>query len=98
MDSPYAVASWSKAETLVLLVQILYPRVLRRLKSWLGDSPFSLALQTSNPGVKCTVRCCPDDSLHEVCVVDEDHGAVSCEAQMRALIGCCLLLPFREGL
>ena len=42
VDSPYAVASWSKTETLVVLVQTLYPRVLRRLKSWLGDSPFSL--------------------------------------------------------
>ena len=39
VDSPYAVASWSKTETLVVLVQTLYPRVLRRLRSWLGDTP-----------------------------------------------------------
>ena len=63
VDSPYAVASWSKTELLVVLVHTLYPRVLRRLKSWLGDSPLSLALQTSYSGVKCTDRCCPDDSL-----------------------------------
>ena len=92
VDSPYAVAWCSKTETLVVLVQILYPRVLRRLKSWLGDSPFSSALQTSYSGVKCTVRCRPDDSLREVCVVDEDHGAASCEAEMHPLVVLCRLL------
>ena len=85
LESPHAVASWSKTETLVVLVLTFYPRVLRRLKSWLGDSPFSLELQTSYSGVKCTVRCCPDDSLREVCVVVEDHGAASCEAEMQCI-------------
>ena len=62
VESPYASVSWSKTETLVVIVQTLFPRVLRRVKSWLGDSPFSLALQSSLSGVKCVVRCCPDDT------------------------------------
>ena len=57
VESPYASVSWSKTETLVVIVQTLFPRVLRRVKSWLGDSPFSLALQSSLSGVKCVVRC-----------------------------------------
>ena len=47
VESPYASVTWSKTETLMVLVQTLYPRVLRRVKSWLGDGPFSLALQSS---------------------------------------------------
>ena len=61
VESPYASVSWSKTETLVVIVQTLFPHVLRRVKSWLGDSPLSLALQSSLSGVKCVVRCCPDD-------------------------------------
>ena len=85
VDSPYTSALWSKTVTLVVLVQTLYPQLLRRLKSWPGDSPFGVALQTSYSGVKCTVRCCPDDSLSEVCLVDEDHGAAPCETEMQCL-------------
>ena len=59
VESAYASVTWSKPETLVVLVQTLYPRVLRRIKSWLGDSHFSLALQSSHSGVKCIVRYCP---------------------------------------
>ena len=91
VDSPYACVSWSKTETLVVIVQTLYPRVLRRVKSWLGDKPFSLSVQSSFFGVRCTVRCCPDDSLREVCVVDEDVGFASCESEIRCLT-CVLSL------
>ena len=90
-------SSWSKTEILVVLVQTLYPRVLRRVKSWLGDTPLSMALQTSYSGVKCTVRCCPDDSLREVCVVDEDHGAASCEAVMQCIARVLSLLATDRG-
>ena len=34
VESPYASVTWSKTETAVVLVQTLYPRVLRRVKSW----------------------------------------------------------------
>ena len=97
VDSPYAVASWSKTETLVVLVQTLYPRVLRHLTSWLGDSPFGFSLQTSCSVVKFTVRCCPDDSLREVCVVDEDHGAASCEAEMQCVARVLSLVATDRG-
>ena len=42
VESPYASVIWSKTETLEVLVQTLHPRVLRRIKTWLGDNPFSL--------------------------------------------------------
>ena len=86
VDSLYACVTWSKTETLVVIVQTLYPRVLRRVKSWLGDSPFSLAVQSSFAGVRCTVPCCHDSSLREVCVVEEDIGAAFCEARVLSLV------------
>ena len=55
VDSLYACVTWSKTGTLGVTVQTLYARVLRRLKSWLFDSPFSLAVQSSFSGVRCTV-------------------------------------------
>ena len=73
VERPYASVTWSKTETLVVIIQTLYPRVLRRVKSWLGDSPINLALQSSFSGQKWTVRGCPDDSLREVHLVDEDR-------------------------
>ena len=97
VDSPYACVTWSKTEILVVIVQTLYPRVLRRVKSWLGDSPFSLSVQSSFSGVRCTVRCCPDDSLREVCLVDEDVGSVSCEAEIRCLSCVLSLVSTRHG-
>ena len=97
VDSPYACVTWSKTETLVVIVQTLYPRVLRRVKSWLGDSPFSLSVQSSFSGLRCTVRCCPDDSLREVCLVDEDVGVVSCEAEIRCLSCVLSLVSTRHG-
>ena len=86
VESPYASVTWSKTETLVVLVQTLYPRVLRRVKSWLGNGPFSLALQASYSSVKCIIRCCPDDCLLEVYMFDEYHGAVSCESEMQCVL------------
>ena len=97
VESPYASASWSKTETLVVMVQTLYPRVLRRLKSWLGDSPFSLSIQTSHSGVRCIVRCCPDDSLREICFVDEDHGMTPCDAEMQCLSRVLSLVATDKG-
>ena len=96
-DSPYACVTWSKTETLVVIVQTLYPRVLRRVKSWLGDSPFSLAVQSSFSGVRCTVRCCPDGSLREVCVVEENLRTASCEAEIQCLARVLSLVATRRG-
>ena len=97
VESPYASVTWSKTETLVVLVQTLYPRVLRRVKSWLGDGPFSLALQSSYSGVKCIVRCCPDDCLREVHLFEEPHGETSCEAEMRCLARVLSLVSTIRG-
>ena len=97
VESPYASASWSKTETLVVLFQTSYPRLLRRLESWLGDSPFSLSMQTSNSGVRCIVRCCPDYSWREICLVDEDHGATPCEAEMQCLSRVLSLVSTGKG-
>ena len=96
-ESPYASVTWSKTETLVVLVQTLYRRVLRRVKSWLGDGPFSLALQSSYSGVKCIVRCCPDDCLRDVYLFDEDHGAVSCESEMQCVSRVLSLVSTSRG-
>ena len=97
VKSPYASVSWSKTETLVVIVQTLFPRVLRRVKSWLGDSPFSLALQSSLSGVKCVVRCCPDDSVREICLVDVEFGEASCETEIQCLARVLSLVPTRRG-
>ena len=97
VESAYASGSWSKTETLVVILQTLFPRVLRRVKSWLGDSPFSLVLQSSFSGVKCTIRCCPDDSVREVCLVDMDHCEASCEAAIQCLARVLLLVATRRG-
>ena len=97
VESPYASVIWSKTETLVVLVQTLYPRVLRRVKWWLGDGPFTLALQSSYSGVRCIVRCCPDDCLREVYLFDEDHGAVSCESEMQCVSRVLTLVSTSRG-
>ena len=97
VESPYASVTWSKTETLVVLVQTLYPRVLRRVKSWLGDGPFSLALHSSYSGVKCIVLSCPDDSLREVHLVDEDPRDVACGAEVQCLARALSLVSTRRG-
>ena len=97
VESPYASVSWSKTETLVVIVQTLFTRVLRRVKSWLGDSPFSLALQSSLLGVKCVVRCCPDDSVREVCLADVEFGEASCETEIQCIARILSLVPTRQG-
>ena len=97
VESPYASVTWSKTETLVVLVQTLYPRVLRRVKSWLRDGPFSLALHSSYSGVKCIVRCCPGDSLREVHLVDEDPRHVACGAEVQCLARALSLVSTRRG-
>ena len=97
VETPYASVSWSKTETLVVIVQTLFPRVFRRVKSCPGDSPFSLALQSSLSGVKCVVRCCPDDSVLEICLVDVAFGGVSCETEIQCLARVLSLVPTRRG-
>ena len=97
VESSYVSVTWSKTETVVVLVQTLYPRNLRRVKSWLGDSSFSLAVQFSSSGVRCTVRCCSGDSIREVCNVDEDCGAVLSEAYIRCLPRALSLVSTRRG-
>ena len=97
VESPYALVTWSKTETLVVLIQTLYPRVLRRVKSWLGDGPFSLALQASYSGEMCIVRCCPDDCLREVHLFHEGHGAASCESEMQYLSRVLSLVSTSRG-
>ena len=97
VDSPCACVTWSKTDTLVVVVQTLYPRVLRRLESWLVDSPFSLAVQSSFSGVRCTVRCCHDGSLREVFLVEEDRGAASCEEGIQCLARVLSLVSTRRG-
>ena len=97
VESPYASVTWSKTETVVVLVHTLYPRELRRVKTWLGDSPFSLVLKSSHSGVRCIVRCCTDDSTREICIVDEDQAAVSCEVEIQCLARSLSLVSTRRG-
>ena len=97
VESTYASVTRNKPETLVVLVQTLFPRVLRRIKSWLGDGSSSLALQSSYFGVKCIVRCCPDDCLREVYLFDEDHVAVSCESELQCVSQVLSLVSTSRG-
>ena len=37
----------------------------------------------------CMVCCCPGDSLDDVCLLGEDHGAASCESEDSVCPGPC---------
>ena len=62
----YAQSTLSKTETFVVLTQTLYPRVLRRVKAWAKDHPFSISLRSDVEKVLCALHFCIDGQLRTV--------------------------------
>ena len=85
VESTYAQATWSKTESLVIVSQTLYPRVLRRVQSLCKDSVFSVLFREKGNGVNCIVRCQVDGRVREVCLLWEPYGTGICDAEIRCL-------------
>ena len=69
VESSFAQATWSKTETLAIIGQTLYPRILRRVQGWMKDSFFSVSLREDQDGLRFFVHCFANGTLHEVCVL-----------------------------
>ena len=85
VESTYAQATWSKTESLVIVSQTLYPRILRRVQSWCKDSVFSMLFGEGGNGVNCIVRCQIDDRVREVCLLWEPYSTGICDSAIRCL-------------
>ena len=68
----YSVASWSKTETLTVLGQTLYPRIIRRAMEWIcSTGMFSLKFDYDPVSVRCFVVFWEGDNRRQVCVLWE---------------------------
>ena len=97
VDSVYAQSTWSKTETFVVLTQTLYPRVLRRVKAWAKDHPFSISLRSDVEKVLCAVHFCIDGQLRTVVLLWEPHVADLCGAELSCLSRVFAILPAGKG-
>ena len=93
VESSYAQATWSKTESLVIVCQTLYPRVLRRVYSWCKDSPFSILFREEDEGVCCIVRCCVGSHVREVTLLWEPYSSGICDAEILCLSRVLAILP-----
>ena len=93
VESSYAQATWSKTESLVIVCQTLYPRVLRRVYSWCKDSPFSILFREEDEGVCCIVRCCVGSHVREVTLLWEPYSSGICDAEILCLSRVLATLP-----
>ena len=85
VESIYSQATWSKTESLVIVSQTLYARILRRAQFWCKISVFSILFCEDGNGVTCIVRCQVDDRVREVCFLWELYSAGICDAEIRCL-------------
>ena len=94
VGSSCAQATWSKTETLVIVGQTLYPRILRRVQGWVKDAFFSVSLQEVQGGLRFCVHCFSVFCVKFVCCVNP-----FCQAcVMRRLLVCLgSLLSFPLG-
>ena len=83
--SECAHTSWTKTESLVILTQTLYPRIIRRVQSWCKDAHFSVSFSEDRDGLRCFVHCWNAGSLHEVCVLWEPVRPGICDAEIACL-------------
>ena len=93
VESNCAQATWSKTESLVILGQTLYPRILRRVQTWIKDSDFSGSLRKHHDGFQFFVYCVSYDSLREICVLWEPELPGLCDAEIVGLSRVFALLP-----
>ena len=69
VECNFAQATWSKTETLVILCQTLYPRVLRRVQSVCKESYFSVLFREDEDSWRCFIRYAVAGGMREVCVL-----------------------------
>ena len=93
VGSSCAQATWSKTETLVIIGQTLYPRILRRVQGWVKDAFFSVSLQEVQSGLRFCVHCFSDGLLREVCVLCEPVLPGLCDAEIVGLSRIFAILP-----
>ena len=93
VDSDCAHSTWSKTESLVVLTQTLYPRIIRRVQSWCKDAHFSVSFREDCDGLRCFVHCWNAGSLHEVCVLWEPLRPGICDAEIACLSRLLAVLP-----
>ena len=93
VDSECAHTTWSKTESLVILTQTLYPRIIRRVQTWCKDAHFSVSFREDRDGLRCFVHCWNAGSLHEVCVLWEPVRPGICDAEISCLSRLLAVLP-----
>ena len=93
VESNCAQATWSKIESLVILGQMLYPRILRRVQTWIKNSDFSVSVRKHHDGFHFFVYCVSFDALREICGLWEPELPGSCDAEIVGLTRIFALLP-----
>ena len=91
VNSSCAQATWSKTETLVIIGQTLYPRILCRIQGWVKDSVFSVSLRDDQDGLRFYVHGFANGTLREVCVLWEPNLPGHCDSE---ILVCHGYLPF----
>ena len=97
VDSLYAQSTWSKTETFVVLTHTLYPRILRRVKTWAKDCPFSITFKSNLERVLCCLHLCVDGVMKNVVVLWEPQGSDLCGAELECLSRIYAILPSGVG-
>ena len=67
LESNCAQATWSKTESLVIFGQTLYPRILRRVQTWIKNSDFSVRVRKHHDRFQFFVYCVSYDALSDLC-------------------------------
>ena len=93
MGSSCAQATRSKTETLDIIGQTLYPRILRRVQGWMKDSFFSVSLRECQDGLRFYVHCFANGTLREVCVLWEPNLPGLCDSEIVGLSRIFAILP-----
>ena len=92
MECKFAQATLSKTETLVILCQTLYPRVLRRVQPVCKESYFSVLFREDEDNWRCFVRYAVADGMREICVLWKPMGSGVCDAEIKCLSRVLALL------
>ena len=78
-ETNYVQATSRKMETLVIVSQTLYSRLLRRVQNWCKNLFFSINFRDDGDGVCCSWRCLSASALCVVCVFWETFSAGICD-------------------
>ena len=93
VESNCAQATWSKTESLVIMGQTLYPRILRRVQTWIKGADFSVSVRKHHAGFQFFVDCVSYDASREIFVLWESELPGLCDAEIVGLTQIFPLLP-----